>query len=262
MTRRILIERFTDGLSTSTFDELSVEEPLQVLLNGKPFATLMRTPGADIALVEGFLFSEGIISKPADILELAVTQHPTSQEIAVRLAGHCQLTQASARSLYLSSSCGVCGRASVDQLLDRIEAILPLVVSPEFLISLLPKFSTAQRDFSRTGGVHAAALFSLEGQVLAIHEDVGRHNALDKLIGEQFRAGLVPLHDKILVMSSRASFDIVQKAATAGIPVVATMGAASSLAASLAQAAGIHLHCFVREQSLVGFPLVPQKSSL
>ena len=255
MTRRFPIERFVSGHSNPAFDELSVEEPLQVLLNGKPFAVLMRSPGADIALVEGFLFSEGIISVPADILEIVVTQHPTSQEIAVQLAGHCQWTQASARSLYLSSSCGVCGRASVDQLLDRIDSITPLTVSPEFLISLLPKFSAAQKDFSRTGGVHAAALFNTAGEVLTMHEDVGRHNALDKLIGEKFRAGAVPLSGQILVMSSRASFDIVQKAATAGIPVVASMGAASSLAASLAQAAGIHLHCFVREKSLVGFPL-------
>lgn len=255
MTRRFPIERFVAGHSNPAFDELSVEEPLQVLLNGKPFATLMRTPGSDIALVEGFLFSEGIIGVPSDILEIVVTQHPTSQEIAVRLAGHCQLTQASARSLYLSSSCGVCGRASIDQLLDRIDAIPPLFVNPEFLISLLPKFSAAQKDFPYTGGVHAAALFDGAGEVLAIHEDVGRHNALDKLIGEKFRAGGVPLSGQILVMSSRASFDILQKAATAGIPVVAAMGAASSLAVSLAQAAGIHLHCFVREKSLVRFPL-------
>ncbi len=256
MTRRIPIERFAAGLSNLAFDELSVEEPLQVLINGKPFATLMRTPGDDIALVEGFLFSEGIVASIADIVAMETTQHPTSQEVHVRLAGHCQLTQASARSLYLSSSCGVCGRASVDQLLDRIDTIPPLAVSPGFLISLLPAFGAAQKEFPRTGGVHAAALFSSDGTLLLIHEDVGRHNALDKLIGESFRAGTLPLHQSILMMSSRASFDIVQKAATAGIPVVAAMGAASSLAASLAQAAGIHLHCFVREKSLVSFPLL------
>ena len=232
-------------------DELSVEEPLQVVLNGKPFATLMRSPGEDVALVEGFLFAEGLVSRPEDIVSIAVSAHPTSQEVHVTLAGNCIPAEAMARSVYLSSSCGVCGRATIDELLERVEPIVAMTVQPEFLIGLLDRFAAAQREFGRTGGVHAAALFDGAGNLLEMCEDVGRHNALDKLVGRAFRCGQLPLTERVLVMSSRASFDIVQKAAMAGIAVVATMGAASSLAAEVAAATGISLYAFLRPQSVV-----------
>lgn len=251
MTRSFNIVRFREGNSTASQDLLSVEEPLLVLLNGKPFATLMRTPGEDKALTEGFLFSEGIISGPEDVLSIEARQHETSQEIRVELAAHCHPSETAPRSIYLSSSCGVCGRSSIEELTNRLEPISPMQVSPEFLLGLLERFTMAQRYFPLTGGVHAAALFDATGKLLSIEEDVGRHNSLDKLIGKAFRIGELPLADRILLMSSRASFDIVQKAAMAGIPVVASMGAASSLAADLAKASGIELYCFLRGSSVV-----------
>ncbi len=251
MNRSFNIVRYSDGRLSPAQDLLSVEEPLLVLLNGKPFATLMRTPGEDQALTEGFLFSEGIIAKPEDVSNIEVRQHETSQEIRVELAPHCHPSETAPRSIYLSSSCGVCGRSSIEELTNRLEPIAPMDVSPEFLLGLLSSFIKGQRQFPLTGGVHAAALFDAEANLLSIEEDVGRHNALDKLIGKAFRAGDLPLSDCILLMSSRASFDIVQKAAMAGIPVLASMGAASSLAADLAKASGIALYCFLRGSSVV-----------
>ncbi len=253
MTRRISIKRLAAGNAAQGSDLVSVEEPLQVILNGRPFATLMRTPGQDLALVEGFLFAEGVVRQPSDIAGIEASSHPTSQEIRVDLALGCAVPELDARATYLSSSCGVCGRASIAQLIDRIEPVKAMTVSLEFLIGLIPAFDAAQRDFPLTGGVHAAALFSEGGELLDLAEDVGRHNALDKLVGAAFRAGRLPLRDLVLVMSSRASFDIVQKAAVAGIPVIATMGAASSLAVDLARASGIALHSFLRQDSVVGF---------
>ena len=251
MTRKFQIERFSSGQSAAGTDLLSVEEPLLVVVNGKPFATLMRTPGEDIALTEGFLFSEGIIARADDLASIETRQHETSQEVHVRLAAHCHPSETAARSIYLSSSCGVCGRSSIDELTSRLEPIPQLSVDAEFLMGLLPRFAQGQKQFPVSGGVHAAALFDAGGELLAIEEDVGRHNALDKLVGKAFRLGQLPLHNRILLMSSRASFDIVQKTAMAGIPVLATMGAASSLAAQLAKACGIELFCFLRSSSVV-----------
>lgn len=255
MTRRTPIRRLSEGEMVSLDDLVSVEEPLQVILNGRPFATLMRTPGRDQELVAGFLFSEGVVRTLRDIARIEATQHPTSQEIRVDLAEGCLVPELDARASYLSSSCGVCGRASITQLIERIEPVKPMTVGLEFLIALIPAFEAAQRDFRLTGGVHAAALFNPGGELLDLAEDVGRHNALDKLVGAAFRAGRLPLNDRVLVMSSRASFDIVQKAAVAGIPVIACMGAASSLAVDLARACGIALHSFLRPGSVVSFAL-------
>jgi FdhD protein len=251
MTRRFPVDRFSHSFSESTTDLLSVEEPLLVLINDKPYATLMRTPGGDDALVAGFLFSESLITQPADILSLHFAAHPTSQEAHVELPPALAAQVPAARSIYLSSSCGVCGRAAIDDLLDRLAPFPPLPLDPAFLLTLPPKLTAAQQQFPLTGGVHAAALFTPTGDLLDLAEDVGRHNALDKLIGRAFHAGRLPLHHHILVMSSRASFDIIQKAALAGIPAVATLGAASSLAAGLASRAGLALYAFLRPGSVV-----------
>lgn len=251
MTRSFQIERYSDGQRSLTTDRLSVEEPLLVVVNGKPFATLMRTPGEDIALTEGFLFSEGLISHPSDLAGIQIRPHETSQEIHVQLAAHCHPSETAPRSIYLSSSCGVCGRSSIDELTSRLDPVSPLAVDPGFLLGLQDRFLKGQTQFPLTGGVHAAALFDLIGELVSIEEDVGRHNALDKLVGKAFRHGQLPLKNKVLLMSSRASFDIVQKTAMAGIPVLATMGAASTLAAELAKAAGIQLFCFLRSSTVV-----------
>lgn len=251
MTRRFPVDRCSPSTVESTTDLLSVEEPLLVLINGKPYATLMRTPGDDAALVAGFLFAESLLTQPADLLALRFAEHPTSQEAHVELPPALAAQVPAARSIYLSSSCGVCGRATIDDLLDRLAPIPPLPLDPAFLLTLPPKLSAAQQQFPLTGGVHAAALFTPTGDLLDLAEDVGRHNALDKLIGRAFLAGHLPLHHHVLVMSSRASFDILQKAALAGLPAVATLGAASSLAASLATRAGLALYAFLRPGSVV-----------
>jgi FdhD protein len=251
MTRRFPIERFRDGARCAEEDCLSVEEPLLVRVNGQPLATLMRTPGRDRALVEGFLFSEGLIGTPSDVASFVESTRLDSQEALVELAAHCRPGPTAARSIYLSSSCGVCGRSSIRELQERLEPIPRLDVEPSWLVGLPERVREAQRQFPVSGGVHAAALFDSQGDLLGIEEDVGRHNALDKLVGKAFREGKLPLHESVLVMSSRASFDIVQKAAMAGIPVVATMGAASSLAAELAASAGVQLFCFLRPGSVV-----------
>lgn len=251
MTRRFAIERFRDGVLRAEDDRLSVEEPLLVRVNGQPLATLMRTPGRDRELVEGFLFSEGLIARPEDVASLVESQRSESQEVLVDLAAHCRPGPTAVRSIYLSSSCGVCGRSSISELQERLEPIPAVEIDPGWLAELPSLVSAAQRQFPLTGGVHAAALFDLGGGLVALEEDVGRHNALDKLVGAAFRAGSLPLHGSVLVMSSRASFDIVQKSAMAGIPAVATMGAASSLAAELAQSAGVQLFCFLRQGSVV-----------
>jgi FdhD protein len=251
MTRRFPIHRVHSGSHDSTTDSLAVEEPLALLLNGQPYAILMRTPGEDEDLVTGFLYSESLIESPTDIASLAVSAQPDGHQVAVQLAGTVSPPLSSVRSTLLSSSCGVCGRTSIQDLLHRMEAVESFRLPPEHLLSFLPAFEAAQRLFPATGGVHAAALFSPSGGLLDLAEDVGRHNALDKLLGRALRRRELPLRRHVLVMSSRASFDILQKAALAGIPVVASMGAASSLAADLARAAGIQLCCFLRSHGVV-----------
>ena len=232
-------------------DLLSVEEPLLVRVNGAPMATLMRTPGEDVALVSGFLFAEGVIRGLADLVSIEASPVAGSHEMDVWLRAGVHVGPTAARSTYLSSSCGVCGRASVAEMLERIEPIEGLEVEVEVLLGLPEKLRAGQRQFALSGGVHAAALFDRAGELLGIEEDVGRHNALDKLVGKSLAQGLLPLRQSILVMSSRASFDILQKAAMAGIPVVATMGAASSLAAELAAEAGVQLFCFLKAGRVV-----------
>jgi FdhD protein len=253
LIRRVPILRHSQGASAATSDSVAVEEPLAIFLDGQPLATLMRTPGDDTSLARGFLFSEGLIQSPGDIASVEITAHPTSQEIhIVRHAGAKHLVPL-ARQFHLTSSCGVCGRASIQQILDHIPAIQPIGVAAADIPPLLAELDQRQTLFRQSGGVHAAALFTSGGELLRVREDVGRHNALDKLIGADLNA--LPLADTILLMTSRASFDILQKSAMAGIPVVATIGAASSLAVELARASGIRLFSFVREFTLNEFPI-------
>lgn len=251
MHRRIpVVKIHREGSPETVADLVTVEEPLEIIVDGKAIATLMRTPHQDQDLAAGFLFSEGIVSAREDLLELR--EEPNV--VHVRLRDGRLLGPDAARSFYMSSSCGVCGRAAIGQLMDRIERVEPARVDAERLFPLLPKFAAAQKEFRRTGGLHAAALFTLDGELEAMAEDVGRHNAVDRLVGRALLEGRLPLCERVLVMSSRASFDIVQKAAGAGIPVVAAMGAASSLAVDLAQQAGIQLYWFLREDSVNTVP--------
>jgi FdhD protein len=250
-TRKLAVVRYGTGREAKPeWDEVAVESPLGVWLNDRPFATLMRTPGDDQALLSGFLFSEGLIEGLEDIAEFEASAHPEAQECRVRLRRPSAALEFS-RSTLVSSSCGVCGRTSIAELIDRMAPIAGMRVEPVQLSGWLAALGAAQEIFPRTGGVHAAALFTHSGKLLDLTEDVGRHNALDKLVGRAMGRGELPLSERVLVMSSRASFDIVQKAALAGIPVVAAMGAASSLAAETARAVGIQLCVFLREGGVV-----------
>jgi FdhD protein len=222
-------------------DEIAVEEPLEIRVQGRPIAVTMRTPGDDEELSVGFLRSEGI---------RAVAAHPTSDLAAnvidVEVDGDVDFERLS-RNFYTSSSCGVCGKGALEAVAveaPRVES--DLVVLAELVAELPDRLREAQPTFAATGGLHAAGLFSAAGDLLAVREDVGRHNAMDKVIGWAFAQGLLPLSDKVLCVSGRLSFELVQKAAVAGCPVVVAVGAPSTLAVDLARDRGVTLCGFVR----------------
>jgi len=222
-------------------DEIAVEEPLEIRVDGRPIAVTMRTPGHDEELSVGFLRSEGIA---------AVSAHPTADLAAnvidVEVEGHVDFDRL-ARNFYTSSSCGVCGKGALEAVAveaPRVES--ELVVSSELVAVLPDRLREAQPAFAATGGLHATGLFSSEGELLVVREDVGRHNALDKVVGWAFGEGLLPLSDNVLCVSGRLSFELVQKAAVAGCPVVVAVGAPSTLAVDLARDRGVTLCGFVR----------------
>jgi FdhD protein len=245
------------GVATTSPDLLAVEEPLEIRLGhfaeGRPVheavSVTMRTPGHDEELAVGFLFTEGIICEPGQVA--GVRHCVRSGNVArVDLERSCAIDLASLRRhSYTASSCGVCGKTSLAAV--RVAAgVRPMTGHPKIDAGILTRLPadlrSAQAVFERTGGLHAAALFSPNGELRCVREDVGRHNALDKLIGHEFLAGRVPLHDAVLLVSGRASFELVQKAAVAGIPVLAAVGAPSSLAVELARERGLTLIGFVR----------------
>jgi FdhD protein len=240
---------------SSRSDFLAVEEPLEIRLNGTAISVTMRTPGDDVALAAGFLFTEGIVTDYSQILSIgyaAESQSPRSATnvIDVRLRPDVEFDpEHLRRNFYATSSCGICGKASIDAI--QAQRACPMPQSgPIFsaaLIHRLPEIlRESQRVFERTGGLHAAALFSIDGKILTLHEDVGRHNAVDKLVGHGQAAGL-PFADSLILVSGRAGFELVQKAAMAGIPILAAVGAPSSLAVEAAARFGMTLLGFVRD---------------
>ena len=222
-------------------DRLAVEEPLEIRVNGRPVAVTMRTPGHDDELALGFCLTEGlapVAARPADDLAANVVEvdAPGAEVGAVE------------RRFYTSSSCGVCGKGALEAVAveaPRVDA--PLRVAFGVLVSLPDRLLVGQAAFEATGGLHATGLFSPDGELLCLREDVGRHNALDKVVGWSLREGLLPLGEHVLCVSGRLSFELVQKAAVAGCPVLAGVGAPSSLAVELAEDRGITLCGFVRE---------------
>jgi FdhD protein len=253
----VRIELGEDGLrSVSRPDTLTVEEPMEIRVQGRPLSVTMRTPGDDFDLTIGFLVTEGLISGAADVATLMHCQdagedgRPTYNVVDVVLGQGVQLPEPSAeRNFYTTSSCGVCGKASIDAIRTispyDVKAALP-GVRPEVLGGLPDTLREQQKVFDRTGGLHAAGLFSPEGELLAVREDVGRHNAVDKLVGWAARTEQLPLSETILMVSGRASFELTQKAVMAGIPVLAAVSAPSSLAVELAEDAGLTLVGFLR----------------
>src|SRR3954469_8805674 len=218
-------------------DELAAEEPLEIRVRKRPLAVTMRTPGHDIDLAMGFLLTEGVIATAADIVTAqlcAGTDTPNTYNVVDVVLGADvppPVTDPS-RNFYTTSSCGVCGKASIDAVRTRSTfdvAADPLVVAARTLTELPDKLRAAQRTFDRTGGLHAAGLFTAAGDLLVLREDVGRHNAVDKVIGWALREGRLPLSGHMLLVSGRASFELTQKAWMAGLPLLATGSAPSTL---------------------------------
>lgn len=229
-------------------DELAVEEPLEIRVEGHTLAVVMRTPGEDRELAAGFLLSEGIITSALDVFDITtcVPAGGSGNAVDVGLAkpGAFQPEKLT-RHVFTSSSCGICGKTSIDAVLGSRPALQDsIAVSRETIAAMPAQLAQVQSNFHRTGGLHACALFTARGKLLAMREDVGRHNALDKLAGWALLEKLTPLRGHVVLLSGRASFEMLQKAYTAGIPIVAAIGAPSSLAVEFAQESG---------QSLVGF---------
>src|SRR5215216_126284 len=240
-------------------DTLATEEPMEIrLLSGETKQTVavtMRTPGADFELAAGFLYGEGIVSSPEDILKISycvdadldAEQQYNTVNVELRDTRGYDLKPLE-RHFYTTSACGVCGKASLEQLELRGCPVIPAgpEIAAEVIYSLPSKLREAQGLFEATGGLHAAALFDAEGNLVALKEDVGRHNATDKLIGWALLEGRVPLNNRIVMVSGRSSFEILQKCLVAGVPVVCAISAPSSLAAEVAQQFGITLVGFLR----------------
>ena len=243
------VERMRARDATVGHDLLAVEEPLEIRVSGRVASITMRTPGDDAALAVGFLFTEGILRDRDEIA--AVRACGAGSVVRVELAPGTTVDLARLdRNFYTTSSCGVCGKTSLEALSTTARWTIPPgtpVLEPELVLALPAALREAQEVFASTGALHASALFDLTGRLLALYEDVGRHNALDKLIGAELLAGRLPARDRLVLVSGRASFELVQKAAMAAIPILAAIGAPSSLAVQLARRAGMTLLGFVRD---------------
>ena len=254
------VRKVSEGVFSDTEDILAAEEPLEILLKysiaGKPqqqiVSVTMRTPGNDEELAAGFLFTEGIIQNNAQVLSVASVPF-TENKTAVELhEGISPLLHKTERNFYTSSSCGVCGKASIEAV--KTVSVFPVTedeisIGAGILYELPGKLREKQVNFNSTGGLHASALFDLSGNFILLREDVGRHNALDKVIGASLREAQLPLDKTILLLSGRASFELIQKAMMAGIKIVAAIGAPSTLAVQAAEEAGITLAGFLRNGS-------------
>jgi FdhD protein len=241
------------GLSIT--DQTAAEEPLELRLGGEPFVVIMRTPGADRDLAAGFLHSEQIVRVGPEISAMRYCTDDDGRDspnvLSVWLNGdaaiRAQAAMSGRRHVTSNSACGVCGRRSIDDLMSVARRVDAATTIPRDVVDSLPgTLRAAQEAFERTGGLHAAGLFDRRGTLLRVAEDVGRHNAVDKVIGASLMAGDVPMSDRVLFVSGRTSFEIVQKAVVAGIPIIAAVSAPSSLAVELAREAGVTLLGFVR----------------
>ncbi|KXK62578.1 sufurtransferase FdhD [Micromonospora rosaria] len=263
-TVRIDLDATGGPVSVRRPDSISVEEPLEIRVGPagpgrrRPLAVTMRTPGDDLDLAVGFLLTEGLIRSADDVLTAqlcAGDQTPNTYNVVdvVLAPGVPEPVADPARNFYTTSSCGVCGKASIDAVRTRsVFAVAddPLTVPAEVLAALPDRLRAAQRVFDRTGGLHAAGLFTAEGEQVVLREDVGRHNAVDKVIGWAVRAGRLPLAGHLLLVSGRASFELTQKAWMAGVPLLAAVSAPSSLAVDLAEEAGLTLVGFLRGRTM------------
>lgn len=252
------VSEWLDGQLARKQDYLAAEEPLEIRIDGEPISVTMRTPGDDLELAAGFLLTEGLIQRREQIVSLEMAAEESGANsgnvVSARLQpGAAPDTEKMRRNFFAASSCGICGKASIDSV--RARTLQPpnpdFRCSAEILLRLPEALRASQNVFGRTGGLHAAALFTASGELLAVREDIGRHNAVDKIAGWALLENRIPLANEILLVSGRGGFEIVQKAIVAGIPVVASVSAPSSLAVQLARELGLTLIGFLRERRFV-----------
>ena len=256
-TRPVRIDRYDGGTWSDTGDEIAAEEPLQLMLDGEPLSVVMRTPGNDIELAVGLLHAERVITSLDDVASLRISAETNERENEIPVTNdliesnavdiHLRATAARRprRSFLSSSACGVCGATTMD---DLAHDHAPLRDGPIVDVAVLPPLADRLRDeqrvFERTGGLHAAGLFTTAGELVTLREDIGRHNAVDKVVGRSVLDRRIPLHEAVLAVSGRAGYEVVQKAVAAGIPILVAVGAPSTLAVATAERFG---------QTLVGF---------
>ena len=251
------VNEWSEGKLSPQNDYLAGEEPLEIRIGEVAINVIMRTPGHDLELAAGFIFTEGLISHRNQIASLraeADARQNGANMVRVDFAPGVALdSESTRRNFYTNSSCGVCGKASIDAV--RVRNIQPpnpgCTIDPELLCRLPEQFLAAQQVFGRTGALHAAGLFSLSGELLVLREDIGRHNAVDKVIGWALACDLIPLSDTLLLVSGRGGFEIAQKALVAGIPVLASISAPSDLAVNLAREFGMTFIGFLRGRRFV-----------
>ncbi|AVH24784.1 formate dehydrogenase accessory sulfurtransferase FdhD [Nocardia cyriacigeorgica] len=256
VTARRRMQRVSPAGLVQRPDTLAVEEPLEIRVNGASLTITMRTPGSDIDLVHGFLFAEGVIDSAEDILAArycAGTDEEgrnTYNVLDVTLRAPAPVK---ARNFLTTSACGLCGKSALDEVRTRTRYPLPApapMIGVDALAAMPDTLRAEQSVFDATGGLHAAGLFTADGAVLAVREDIGRHNAVDKVVGWAVRENRIPATELVLIVSGRASFELVQKAVMAGIPMLAAVSAPSSLAVDLAAESGLTLAGFVRGETM------------
>lgn len=260
VTARSKVTRVRDGAVDRRTDTLAVEEPMEIRVDGRPLTVTMRTPGDDFDLAVGFLVGEGVLQAADDVAGVRYCAGATDEGLntynvveVLLAAGVASPATSLERNFYTTSSCGVCGKASLDAVRTTSAWTVaedPLQISTDLLATFPDLLRASQKVFDRTGGLHAAGLFAADGELLCVREDVGRHNAVDKVIGHAALAGDLPLGSTVLMVSGRASFELVQKAVVAGIPMLAAVSAPSSLAVELARDHDLTLVGFVRGSSM------------
>jgi FdhD protein len=252
------VVEWNDAHERRVLDDLAAEEPLEIRVGGLVLTITMRTPGDDVELAAGFLHAEGVVDRCDDISRISYGRGPDGTpsgnvvEIVLRREGAVDLG-ALHQHFIEASSCGICGRTSIDAVRAR-ETPPPnphFRIEPELLTCLPAVLRSAQRVFGRTGGLHAAGLFDANGKLELVREDIGRHNAVDKVIGDSLLRGSLPLSERLLLVSGRGGFEIVQKALVAGVPILASVSAPSSLAVQMARAGGLTLVGFLRDRRFV-----------
>ena len=260
VTARRPVRHVTAGTAERRPETLAVEEPLEIRVNGAPITVTMRTPGSDFELAQGFLLTEGVITRRDEVEAIRYCSGAgpdglnTYNVLDITLAAGVPAPDTDVtRNFYTTSSCGVCGKASLDAV--RLSSRYPvgdqvLRIDSRTLTALPGRLRSAQKVFATTGGLHAAGLFDVDGALLASREDIGRHNAVDKVIGWALENDRIPLQDAVLLVSGRASFELTQKAVMAGVPMLAAVSAPSSLAVDLASESGLTLVAFLRGDSM------------